>query len=58
MKHPENEEWMNELTEFVEGMELVDVWCLGCNDWRKMNANYAKYLKGEIKNCAKCNWGI
>lgn len=34
--------------------ETCDVWCLGCNDWRKMNAKYAKYVQGEIQSCGKC----
>ena len=53
-KHPENEEWVNELIDFVESVELVDVWCKGCGASRKMNAEYAKYLDGEIKTCGKC----
>jgi hypothetical protein len=53
-EHPENEEWMNELIRSVESQELVDVWCLGCKDWRKMNSQYSKYVKGEINNCGKC----
>lgn len=57
MQHPENEEWMNELIGFVEGMEIVDVWCKECKDWRKMNSAYAKYLKGEIENCGICRKG-
>lgn len=57
MQHPENEEWMNELIGFVEGMEIVDVWCKGCEDWRKMNGMYAKYLKGEIESCGICRKG-
>ena len=57
MQHPENEEWMNELIGFVEGMEVVDVWCKGCKDWRKMNGRYAKYLSGEIESCGICRKG-
>lgn len=53
-KHPENEEWVNELIDFVESMEVVDVWCEGCREYRKMNANYAKYIIGGIKDCGKC----
>ncbi|MGB0873693.1 MAG: hypothetical protein ACPGSE_00420 [Synechococcus sp.] len=34
--------------------EVVDVWCKGCNDWRKMNAVYAKHLAGEIESCGVC----
>lgn len=34
--------------------EVVDVWCVGCGDWRKMNAVYAKHLQGEIQSCGIC----
>ena len=54
MKHPENEPWVNELIDFVESMDVVDVWCKGCSEYRKMNSNYAKYLSGEIESCGKC----
>ena len=53
-RHPENEEWVNELIDFVESMDVVDVWCKGCGAYRKMNANYAKHLSGEIESCGKC----
>ena len=53
-KHPENEPWVNELIDFVESMEVTDVWCEGCGAYRKMNANYARYLDGEIESCGKC----
>ena len=53
-KHPENEPWVNELIDFVESMEVVDVWCKGCGAYRKMNANYAKHIIGGIENCGKC----
>lgn len=53
-KHPENEPWVNELIDFVESMDVTDVWCEGCGAYRKMNANYAKYIIGGIKNCGKC----
>lgn len=53
-KHPENEPWVNELIDFVESMDVVDVWCKGCGAYRKMNSNYAKYLSGEIESCGKC----
>lgn len=35
-------------------MELVDVYCKGCKGFVKMNAAYARHLKGEIESCAKC----
>ena len=53
-EHPENEEWMNELIRSVESQELVDVWCLGCKDWRKMNSKFSKYVRGEISSCGRC----
>lgn len=56
--HPENEAWVNELDNFVKSMEVVDVWCTGCNSWRKMNARYAKYLSGEIESCSECGYGV
>ena len=56
-EHPENEEWMNKIIREVESMELVDVWCNGCKDWRKMNGAYAKYLSGEIESCGVCRKG-
>ena len=35
--------------------ETCDVWCKGCNDWRKMNAKYAAIIKtGEIESCGQC----
>ena len=54
MNHPENEAWVNDLIDSVESMRTVDVWCKGCKDFRKMNANYARYLDGEIESCGKC----
>lgn len=36
--------------------ELVDVWCLGCEKFVKMNAKYASIIRtGEIASCAKCS---
>ena len=53
--HPEMNEGPNkELIEYIESSEVVDVWCLGCGAWRKMNANYAKHLQGEIMACKEC----
>jgi hypothetical protein len=51
--HPEMEEQFPELAEVLKA-ETVDVWCLGCDNWRKANAQYAKYLKGEIQSCGRC----
>ena len=54
MQHPEvNGPLGDALAEF-DNFELVDVWCTGCGEFRKMNANFAKYLNGEIGSCAKC----
>ena len=33
---------------------LVEVYCKGCNEPRKMNAVFAKYLNGTIESCSKC----
>lgn len=52
--HPENDEKTNELIEWVEKQELVDIWCNGCGAFRKMNAVYAPYLNGEIERCKVC----
>ena len=53
--HPEFEGTPEgELLKFIEQTEVVDVWCKGCGAFRKMNANYAKYLDGEIESCGKC----
>ena len=53
--HPEmNEGPHSELINFIESSEVVDVWCKGCQAFRKMNANYAKHLQGEIEECGKC----
>jgi NAD-dependent SIR2 family protein deacetylase len=54
MGHPEADPVINNLFEELGSMELVDVWCIGCGAFRKMNANFAKHLNGEINSCAKC----
>ncbi len=54
MIHPENSEGLNDIIEFVEKQELIDVWCRGCQMFRKANAVYAKYLNGEIGDCRFC----
>ena len=54
MNHPEIDGDLGKsLAEFSK-QELVDVWCNGCQAFRKMNANFAKHLNGEINSCAKC----
>lgn len=52
--HPENDGPLNELIEFIERQELIDVWCRGCQCFRKANGAYAKYLGGEISECRFC----
>ena len=52
--HPENDKETNELIEWVEKQEVVDIWCNGCKAFRKMNAVYAPYLNGEIDKCKEC----
>lgn len=53
--HPEmNEGFLGDVIREIESHESVDVWCKGCNSWAKMNANYAKYLQGEVESCNKC----
>lgn len=54
MIHPENGDDLNNLIEFIEKQELIDVWCKGCKSFRKANAVYAKYLGGEISGCRFC----
>ena len=53
--HPENSPEVNKLMEEVAKSETCDVWCKGCQEWRKMNAAYAKIIgTGEIESCGKC----
>ena len=52
--HPEGDGGVNELIREVESIDVVKVWCLGCKDWRRMNAAYAQYCGGEIKECGIC----
>lgn len=52
--HPENSDQVNELVKGLGPMEVVDVYCNGCQDFTIMNAVYAKYLDGEIESCTKC----
>lgn len=53
-EHPEVDPKISELMSFVFSIETVDVWCLKCEKFTKMNANYAKYLSGEIESCGTC----
>lgn len=52
--HPESQEDVNELIEWIEKQEVVDVWCKKCEVFVKMNAVYAPYLDGEIERCGAC----
>lgn len=54
--HPEMSEGpIGDLMKEVGSAEVVDVWCKGCQDWRKMNAKYAKIIgTGEIESCSVC----
>ena len=54
MNHPEIDGDLGKALAKFGKVELVDVWCTGCNGFVKMNAAYAKYLSGEISSCAKC----
>ena len=55
-EHPENPPEINELIGYVSKVDICDVWCKGCKDWRKMNSGYAKYVKGEIEECGVCRY--
>ena len=52
--HPENTPEVNEMLAEVGKADVVQVWCKGCEDFRPMNARYAKYLSGEIESCSIC----
>lgn len=53
--HPENSPEVNRLMEEIAKHDTCDVWCKGCQDWRKMNANYARIIgTGEIESCGIC----
>lgn len=53
--HPEVDGPLGEALKEVMNMELVDVFCNGCQGFVKMNSNYAQYLDGEIESCSHCN---
>lgn len=55
--HPEADPDIQELIDWVQSQELVDVWCNGCGCFRRMNGVYAKYLHGEIEHCGVCRKG-
>lgn len=52
--HPENDDSLNELINFIEKQEMIDVWCTGCQMYRKANGVFAKYLNGKIDSCRFC----
>jgi len=54
MFHPEMPEELAGIAKDFEKLELVDIFCTGCNKFVKMNSIFAKYLEGEIVSCAKC----
>jgi len=35
-------------------MKVSNVWCKGCNDYRPVNSNFAKYLANGIEQCSLC----
>lgn len=55
MNHPEIDGDLGKTLSEFSKQEVVDVWCNGCQAFRKMNANFAKHLNGEIQSCAQCN---
>jgi hypothetical protein len=53
--HPEFEGTATgDLMKFVEKMDMTQAWCKGCQDWRPINASFAKYCQGEIESCSQC----
>lgn len=54
MNHPEIGGDFGKALEEFNNQELVDVWCKGCEAFRKMNIVFSKHLNGEINSCAKC----
>ena len=53
--HPENSPEVNNLMAEIAKGDTCDVWCKGCQDWRKMNSAYAAIIKtGEIESCSYC----
>ena len=53
MHHPEAPDCINELIDFVEKQEMIDVWCKGCKMYRKMNGAYGAYVS-ELQECRFC----
>jgi len=53
--HPENSPEVNNLIAEIGRSEVVQMWCKGCQDFRPVNAAYARIIKtGEIESCACC----
>jgi 7-cyano-7-deazaguanine synthase in queuosine biosynthesis len=52
--HPENTPEINEMLAKIGKMDVVQIWCKGCEAFRPVNAAYAKYLGGEIESCQHC----
>ena len=55
MSHPENSPEVNEIMAEIAKSDVCEVWCKGCQAFRKMNAAYAAIIKtGEIESCSMC----
>lgn len=55
MHHPELPSELNDLIDFVENQQIVDVWCRGCKMYRQMNGVYVKYVTSAgIGSCRFC----
>jgi Asp-tRNA(Asn)/Glu-tRNA(Gln) amidotransferase C subunit len=57
MNHPEVSSELNEIIDFVEQAQIVDIWCHGCKMYRQMNAVYAKHVKNGLDSCRFCRNG-
>lgn len=55
MQHPEIDGPLGNILAEFSDLELVDVWCRGCNGFVKMNSVFAKHLDGEIGSCSRCS---
>lgn len=53
--HPEMEDGQfGDLIRSIDSMDTVEVWCISCQKFVRINATYAKYVKGEIQDCGSC----
>jgi hypothetical protein len=52
-KHPENEAIINDLIDEMNAINLVDVWCNGCQMYRQVNKVYAPYIT-TLDSCRFC----